>query len=129
MHLTSLVSQTVKCLQCGRLRFNPWVGKILWRRKRQPTPVPLPGKSHGGRSLVGYGPWGRKKSDTTERLNKTKGEKDLNSFFVISIFLCLPFSFFFFLSSLFISQFPSFALPLSALQCKFISREMRGRNT
>ena len=40
-----------------------------WRRKWQPTPVLLPGKSHGGRSLVGYSPWGRKESDTTERLH------------------------------------------------------------
>ena len=45
------------CLQCGRPRFNPWVGKIPWRRKWQPSPVFLPGESHGGRSLVGY--WGR----------------------------------------------------------------------
>ena len=36
------------------------------RRKSQPTPVLLPGKSHGRRSLVGYSPWGRKESDTTE---------------------------------------------------------------
>ena len=36
---------------------------------RQPTPVLLPGKSHGLRSLVGYSPWGRKESDTTERLH------------------------------------------------------------
>ena len=35
------------CLQCGRPGFNPWVGKIHWRRKWQPTPVLLPGKSHG----------------------------------------------------------------------------------
>ena len=35
----------------------------------QPTPVFLPGKSHGQRSLVGYSPWGRKESDTTERLH------------------------------------------------------------
>ena len=35
------------CLQCGRTGFDPWVGKIPWRRKRQPTPVLLPGKSHG----------------------------------------------------------------------------------
>ena len=42
---------------------------ILWRRKRQPTPVCLPGKSHGQRSLVGYSPWGREESDTTERLH------------------------------------------------------------
>ena len=47
---------------------NPWVGKIPWRRKWQPTPGFLPGKSHGLRSLVGYCPWGRKESDTTERL-------------------------------------------------------------
>ena len=42
-----------------------------WRRKWQPTPVVLPGKSHGQRSLVGYSPWGRKESDTTERLHFT----------------------------------------------------------
>ena len=48
--------------------FDPWVGKIPWRRKWQPTPVFLPGESHGWRSLVGYSPWGRKESDTTERL-------------------------------------------------------------
>ena len=38
-----------------------------WRRKWQPTPVFLPGKSRGWRNLVGYSPWGRKESDTTER--------------------------------------------------------------
>ena len=41
--------------------FNPLVVKIPWRRKWQPTPVFLPGKSHGQRSLVGYSPWGHKK--------------------------------------------------------------------
>ena len=40
-----------------------------WRRRWHPTPVPLPGKSHGWRSLVGYSPWGREESDTTERLH------------------------------------------------------------
>ena len=45
------------CLQCGRPGFNPWVGKIPWRRKWQPTPVFLPGKSHGWRSPVDYSPW------------------------------------------------------------------------
>ena len=40
----------------------------FWRRKRQPTPVFMPGKSHGPRSLVGYNPRGRKELDTTERL-------------------------------------------------------------
>ena len=66
---TSLVAQTVKHLldlQCGRPGFNPWVRKISWRRKWHPTPVFLPGKSHGRRSLVGYSPWGHKESDTTE---------------------------------------------------------------
>ena len=39
---------------------------MLWRRKWQPTPVFLPGESHGWRSLVGYSPWGHKESDMTE---------------------------------------------------------------
>ena len=42
-----------------------------WRRKWQSTPVFLPGKSHGQRSLAGYSPWGRKESDKTERLHFT----------------------------------------------------------
>ena len=56
---------------------EPWVGKIPWRRKWQPTPVLLPGKSHGLRSLVGYSPWGCKESDTTERLHFTSSYKFL----------------------------------------------------
>ena len=48
--------------------FNPWVGKIPWRRVWQPTPVFLPGESHGQRSLVGYSPGGPKELDMTERL-------------------------------------------------------------
>ena len=48
---------------------EPWVGKIPWRRAWQPTPVFLPGESHGQRSLVSYSPWGRKELDTTEWLN------------------------------------------------------------
>ena len=51
-----------------RHEFNPWVEKIPRRRAWQPTPVFLPGKSHGQRSLVGYSPWGRKELDTTEQL-------------------------------------------------------------
>ena len=57
------------CLQCWRFGFNPWVGTILWRREWLPTPVFLPGESHGQRSLVGCSPWGHKESDMTERLN------------------------------------------------------------
>ena len=51
--------------QCRRHRFDPWVGKIPWSRKWLPTPVFLPRKSHGLRSLVGYSPWGHKESDMT----------------------------------------------------------------
>ena len=38
--------------------FNPWIGKIPWRKKWQPAPVFLPGESHGQRSMAGYSPWG-----------------------------------------------------------------------
>ena len=48
--------------------FDPWIGKIPWRRDLQPTPAFLPGKSHGQRSLVGHSPGGCKGLDTTERL-------------------------------------------------------------
>ena len=44
--------------------FDPWVGKIPWRRERLPTPVFSPGEFHGL-----YSPWGRKESDTTEQLS------------------------------------------------------------
>ena len=44
----------ISLLQCRRHGFDPWVGKILWRRKCQPTSVFLPGESHGQMSLVGY---------------------------------------------------------------------------
>ena len=49
--------------------FDPWVGKILWRRVWQPTSVSLPGESHGQRSLEGCSPWGRRELDTTEWLS------------------------------------------------------------
>ena len=52
-----------------RHRFDPWVGKIFWRRAWQPTPVFLPGESHGQRSLVDYSPQGRREQDTTEPLS------------------------------------------------------------
>ena len=62
----SLVAQTVVCLQHSRPRLELWVGKIPWRRKWKPTPVFLPGKSHGQRSLAGYSPSGLRELDTTE---------------------------------------------------------------
>ena len=52
-----------------RPRFNLWVRKIPWRQEWLPTLVFLPGKSYRQRSLAGYSSWGRKESDTTERLN------------------------------------------------------------
>ena len=45
------------CLLCRRPEFDPWVGKIPWRREWLPTPVFLPGESHGQGSRVGYSPW------------------------------------------------------------------------
>ena len=54
------------CRRHKRHGFDSWVGKIPWRRKWQPTPVFLPGKSHRQRSLVGYSLWGHKQSDATE---------------------------------------------------------------
>ena len=49
---------TCQCRRLQRHGFDPWVGKIPQRRAWQPTPVFLPGKSHGQRSLKGYSPWG-----------------------------------------------------------------------
>ena len=57
------------CLQCWTSEFNSWVGKVLWRREWQPTPVFLPGKSHGQRNLAVYSPRDCIESDTTERLS------------------------------------------------------------
>jgi len=60
------VAQLVKNLlgQCGRPGFDPWVGKIPWRRERLSTPVFWPGEIHGM-----YSQWGHKELDMTERLS------------------------------------------------------------
>ena len=58
-----------QCRRCKRQGLDPWVGKITWSRKWQPTPVVLPKKLHGQRSLVGYSPWDRKELCTTEHAN------------------------------------------------------------
>ena len=67
MKLTSdgSVGKESSCDAGDRSGLNPWVGKIPWRRKWQPTPVFLPGKSHGQRSLVTV-QWVAKDSDTAE---------------------------------------------------------------
>ena len=54
---------TCQCKRPKKCRFNPWIGKIHWKRAWQSIPVFLPGESHGQRSVVGYSPWGRKESD------------------------------------------------------------------
>ena len=51
-----------QCRRCKRAGFDLWVGKTPWRREWQPTPVFLPGKSHGERSPAGCGPWGHNES-------------------------------------------------------------------
>ena len=60
-----------QCRRCKRCGFDPWVGKIPWRRPWQPTPVLLPGEFHGQRSLAGYCPWGRKELDRTAATQHT----------------------------------------------------------
>ena len=57
-----------QCRRQKRARFNPWVGKIPWRRAWQPTLVFLSGESYGQRNLTGYGSWGHKESDMTEAI-------------------------------------------------------------
>ena len=58
----------VKASACntGDLSSIPGLGRFPWRRKWRPTPVLLPGESHGWRNLMGYSPRGRKESDMTE---------------------------------------------------------------
>ena len=59
---------TCQCRRCKRRGFDPWVGKIPWRRAWQSTPVFLHGESQGQRSLVGYSPWDHNES-VTKRLS------------------------------------------------------------
>ena len=74
----SLAAQRVKNLPAMQeTGFDPWVGKIPWRRKWQPTPVLWPGEFHGQRPLMGYSPKGRKESDMTKWLT------------VFSVYVCV----------------------------------------
>ena len=69
----SRVGQVVKNLPAvQKTQFDPWFGKIPWRRKWPPTPVFLPGELHGQRNLGGYCPWGCKELDKTEQLTHTQ---------------------------------------------------------
>ena len=64
--VSSVALRVKNHLQFRRLRFNPWVRKFPWRREWLPTILFMPGEFHGWRNLVGYNPWVRKESDTTE---------------------------------------------------------------
>ena len=56
----------------GETGFDPWVRKIPWRKERQPTPVLLPGESHGQESLAGYSPWGHREKETAREGNSPR---------------------------------------------------------
>ena len=64
----ALVVKNLPAIRDMRCKFNPWAGKIPWKRAWQPTLVFLPGESHGQRSLVGYSPQGHKWLDTPEAM-------------------------------------------------------------
>ena len=66
-HWASGKEPACQCRRHKRCGLDPQVGKIPWRRTWQPTPVFLPGESHGQRSLVSYDPQGRKQSDMTDK--------------------------------------------------------------
>ena len=70
-HGASGKEPTCQCRRCG---FDSWARKTPWRRAWQPTPVFLPGESHGQRSLAGYSPWGCKESDRTEVTSRIHSE-------------------------------------------------------
>ena len=63
---TSGQEPACQCRRHKRSMFDPWAGKILWKRAWQPTLVFLPGESHRQRNLAGFCPWGHKGSATTE---------------------------------------------------------------
>ena len=65
---TSSKESICQCRRHKKLEFDPWVRNIPWKREWQPTPIYLPGKSHGQRSLVGYSLWACKELDMTKRL-------------------------------------------------------------
>ena len=68
---------TCQCKRHRRARSHPWVWKMTWNRKWQPTPVFLPAKFYEHRSLACYGQWGRKELDTTEQLNNCNNNMEL----------------------------------------------------
>ena len=103
--------------------FDPWVGKIPWRRGWRPTPVFLAGESHGQWSLVDYGSWGLKKSRT--RLN--------NNLTAVSVLLSLgilymPPTFSSFSSSLRVAHILSATTPSQGHNLMYEPEERERRN-
>ena len=79
----SLLAEMVKTLPAMQENeFDPWIGKIPWRRERQPTPVFLSGKFHGQRNLVDYSPWVHKDLDATEQLTYYPGIEVRQSYII-----------------------------------------------
>ena len=71
------IESTCRFRRRKRLGCDPWVGKIPWRKAWQPTPVFLPGESHGQRNLVGYRPWDQQQLDMTEQLNNNNNNNKI----------------------------------------------------
>ena len=81
-----------QCRRQKRHRFNPWVWKMPWRRKWQPTPVFLPGESHRQRSLAGHSPRGHKEWDRLKQLStRDKRSKRLSSLTIFAVNLWLSY--------------------------------------
>ena len=82
-----------QCRRCRRRSFDPWVRKISWSRKWQPTLVSFPGKFYGQGGLACYSSWGRKESDTTKWLNWTELNMYSWALELPSLFLLVTFIF------------------------------------
>ena len=92
--LSKWLSAKESALQCRKPGFYPCVRKIPWRRRWQPTPVSLPRKSYGQRSLAGYNLEGCKESDTTEWLTHTFKDLKIHASFLPSKYLFFNYSYF-----------------------------------
>ena len=110
---------TCQCRRCKRLGFSPWVGKIPWRRKWHPTPIFLPGESHGWRSLVGCSPRSHKELDATDRLSRRT--PILGAFLLMSMMASSLIDAFLVTQCPSLSFFMSFALESIWSHTKFVS--------
>ena len=103
-------SGTESACQCRRCRLDPWVGKIPWSRKWQPTAVFLPEELHGQRSLAGYGPWGLRESDTVTARATTPRTRPLafdqiTEVLMTCVHWCIR-----------LSSIPSYSLPMCSVE-------------